>query len=212
MRRNKILPLVVALSLIFSFFLASCMDLFDNSEVATSFKVTFKANYEGSTDADVVQVYAYGERKALVSNTFNRDEGWQFLGWSGDSNASFPKYLEGELSSFSSDVILYAVWREITGKNSGFNIFLDDEKAENLIGKDYTVDGNKITFSCVVDNVKSYSWFNSAYNDGTEVVYSGKDYAWDTSTVAADKYLIRLLVEYEDGELDDESLIIVLKK
>lgn|GEM_PF-4247101 len=212
MRRNRILPLVVALSLIFSFFLASCMDLFDNSEVATAFKVTFKANYEGSTDADVVQVYAYGERKTLATNIFERGEGWKFLGWSSNADDPYPKYNDEEFSSFSSDVVLYAIWEEVNGENIVITVSWPGADKISLIDENYKVEENKITFSCTVDNATKYSWTNTAYNHGDAVICSEKDYPWDTSSAEPGiLYEITLRVEYEGSE-HYESIFIEIKK
>ena len=210
MKRTVFLSLIVTLSLIFSFSIASCMDLFDDSEIQTSFTVTFKANYDGNTEKDVVQVYGYNENKPLEENIFSRGEGYRFVGWTRDETSSVAEYADKALLSFSSDIVLYAVWNEIKGESSGITVDWVNEEPGKLIT--YQIEENKITFYGK-EGYKTYTWSDKESKEplsGDNI----KDnyYIWDTSAVAAGNYQITLIVEDEDGKPDEETVYIVLKK
>lgn len=77
MRRNKILPLVVALSLIFSFFLVSCMDLFDNYE--TWLKGTSSGIQVDWDDNQGVDIITYTVNEKTIH--FSGPEGCKSYQW-----------------------------------------------------------------------------------------------------------------------------------
>ncbi|MDO5435303.1 MAG: InlB B-repeat-containing protein [Clostridia bacterium] len=79
---------------------------------AGSYTVVFDANGGSGSMAD--ESFAYDEEKALTANAFTRD-GYSFLGWSTDKDATAAGYADGEKVSNLTDeqdgtVTLYAVW------------------------------------------------------------------------------------------------------
>lgn len=108
--KNK---LFVIFSLLCALGLTSCMDLYDGSEVQTSFTVTFHGNggtYTGTTDVTTyTQTFDYGEEKDLTKNQFVRS-GYEFLGWAETEEASTVSYVDGSKFKTFADRNLYAVW------------------------------------------------------------------------------------------------------
>lgn len=76
----------------------------------TSYTVNFDAN--GGTGSMSSHYYVTGVTDHLPANEFAR-EGYNFLGWSTDPNATAPAYTDAGEITVTSDMTLYAVWERI---------------------------------------------------------------------------------------------------
>lgn len=76
----------------------------------TSYTVNFDAN--GGTGTMPTHSYVTGVTDHLPANQFSRD-GYNFLGWSADPNASAATYTDAGEITVTSDMTLYAVWERI---------------------------------------------------------------------------------------------------
>ena len=74
-----------------------------------SFSITYNPN--GGENAPEAQSKKYDEVVTLTASEPVRD-GYNFLGWSTDSNATEPEYLPGDTYSENKDITLYAVWEK----------------------------------------------------------------------------------------------------
>lgn len=95
--------------------------------------ITYNVGYNGngSTAGNVPEDknrYDLGDEPMVMGQGTMTRKGYEFLGWSTDSAASEPEFVQGEtLPALEGNVTLYAVWREIlytvtyhdTGKTSG---------------------------------------------------------------------------------------------
>ena len=79
-------------------------------EQLTSYCVNFDAN--GGTGSMSSHYYVTGVTDHLPANEFAR-EGYNFLGWSADPNASAATYTDAGEITVTSDMTLYAVWERI---------------------------------------------------------------------------------------------------
>ncbi len=78
------------------------------SSVAIKHNIIFKAN--GGVGNDYTQSINEGADANLTANTFTK-EGYTFLGWSADSTATLPTYVDGASYTMgTADVTLYAIW------------------------------------------------------------------------------------------------------
>ena len=76
-------------------------------------EITYNAN--GGVIADdfdeISYIYHYGEEAIITEYPEHRD-GYTFIGWSADKQASVPEYQVGDLYNGEGNIKLYAVWRE----------------------------------------------------------------------------------------------------
>lgn len=138
--KNK---LFIIFSLLCALALTSCMDLYDGSEVPTSFKVTFDGNggsyVEGGIAATTYsQIYAFAEQKNLIANKFSKAN-CKFLGWAESATATTATFADEANFSTKTDRTLYAIWSEVTytvtfvgnggSTSEGKNTYTQDFKA-----------------------------------------------------------------------------------
>ena len=75
-------------------------------------EITFSRNFFGVTDEMPNQIIGQDYYTPLNANTYVR-QGYVFLGWSQDPDATYESYKDGELFKYGADkVTLYAVWAE----------------------------------------------------------------------------------------------------
>ena len=113
--KNK---LFIIFSLLCALALTSCMDLYDGSEVPTSFKVTFDGNGGSYVEGDIAattysQIYAFAEQKNLIANKFSKAN-CKFLGWAESATATTATFADEANFSTKTDRTLYAIWSEVT--------------------------------------------------------------------------------------------------
>ncbi len=113
--KNK---LFIIFSLLCALALTSCMDLYDGSEVPTSFKVTFDGNGGSYIDGGIAattysQIYAFAEQKNLIANKFSKAN-CKFLGWAESATATTATFADEANFSTKTDRTLYAIWSEVT--------------------------------------------------------------------------------------------------
>lgn len=78
-------------------------------EVVETYTITFNAN--GGTGAPSPQTAPKGQN-IIISNQIPTKEGYTFLGWHTSSSATTPQYTAGGTYKGSSDITLYAVWKQ----------------------------------------------------------------------------------------------------
>ena len=78
---------------------------------AAAYTVTYDAN--GGTNAPEAQRKTKGENLTLTTNKPSRN-GYEFIGWSTDENATSPTYTAGATFTIDADTTLYAVWKQIS--------------------------------------------------------------------------------------------------
>lgn len=73
------------------------------------YKLTYSANGGSGAPSSV-----YDVTSTTISSTVPARSGYDFLGWSTSSSATYASYIAGNLISLRSDTTLYAVWRKKT--------------------------------------------------------------------------------------------------
>lgn len=81
-------------------------------ERTETYTVTFDAN--GGTGTMQQQLFTEGEQQALNRNAFTRD-GYSFSGWNGNG----VNYIDGQVITITTDMILYAQWTSNSGQQGG---------------------------------------------------------------------------------------------
>lgn len=79
-------------------------------------KYTVSYNSNGGVCTTTEQIKAYNTNLILSESVPTRD-GYNFLGWSTDENATVAEYLPGDTYSQNADITLYAVWEKIAVKS-----------------------------------------------------------------------------------------------
>lgn len=157
-------------------------------------KITFNANDGTSSPETKIQYVEANSSVTLQANTFTR-EGYSFVGWAKSADAETKEYADSYYFQTSSDVTLYAVWKDelhyvITFDANGG----EGTMAKQLVDKNsatVTLNANAFTKSGYV----FYGWSTSSYNfsssithvDGEEITvsYDKKLYAvWLSSSSA----------------------------
>ncbi len=120
-----------------------------------TFNVTYNAN--GGSGAPSTDTKKYNKFLYLSPTEPTRD-GYNFLGWSTDKNATEPDYLPGDTYSENKDVTLYAVWKEVineftfTGEIETFGSSEDEitfefiKAGETEACYSTTLDGDALTY------------------------------------------------------------------
>lgn len=112
--RNQITLLLAAFAFVLSLFCISCANGAEssNKEESHTYTITFNANDETENPATEKQTFTYSSRESvkLRKNTFTR-EGYTFQGWSASPASTSATYEDEEYVTFSTDKILYAVWK-----------------------------------------------------------------------------------------------------
>lgn len=95
---------------------------------------TVSYNANGGTGAPSSQIKTYGYILTL-SNTIPKRDGYVFLGWNSNSNATTVQYYAGDSYGIDANITLYAVWQKIQ-----YLINFSSVNADAVIydGKEYT--------------------------------------------------------------------------
>ena len=155
---------------------------------ATTYIVTYDAN--GGKNAPSSQTKNKGENLTLSSTQPTRD-GYTFLGWSTDKNATSPTYGSNGTYDIDSDITLYAVWKiNTTGDyvvtfDTGYGIITMN------VDKDAIIDS-------IVDPVRDGYTFGGWYADKE---YKNK-YDFNTK-ITSD---LTLYAKWEKNEKTDDEL------
>ena len=119
MKSLKISRLVMIFVSVLPLALTGCMDLYDDEEVPTDFIVTFDGNGGSFIESErtvesYTQEFYFGIKTPLSGNRFAR-EGYSFDGWASSENADVALYADKASITVSSDMTLYAVWKQMYG-------------------------------------------------------------------------------------------------
>lgn len=82
-------------------------------ENPNKFKVTYNANGGSGTDVVDSNEYESGDRVTVKANTYTAPEGFEFINWNEEPNASGRYYNVGTSFKIYEDITLYAQWLEI---------------------------------------------------------------------------------------------------
>ena len=107
---------------------------------ANTYTITYDKNADDATGSMEMSTHTYDVSKELNLNNYQR-VGWNFLGWSTNSDATTATFTDGEsvknLSSENGDnVILYAVWTQnkyTLVLNAGTNAIIVGGEVENYV-------------------------------------------------------------------------------
>ncbi len=157
-KRNHITLLFTAIAFVLNLFLISCANGAEssNKEESHTYTITFNANDETENPATEKQTFTYSSRESvkLRKNTFTR-EGYTFQGWSTSPASTSATYEDEEYVTFSTDIILYAVWKSNeTTYAYTYTITFDGNGGKTADGKTTTtqlVQGNTQTISVTLD-------------------------------------------------------------
>ncbi|MDY6397222.1 MAG: InlB B-repeat-containing protein [Treponema sp.] len=133
-------------------------------------KIIFNANDGSSSPETKIQYVDAGSYVTLQANTFTR-EGYSFVGWAKSADAETKDYTDSYYFQTSSDVTLYAVWKDelhyvITFDANGG----EGTMAKQLVDKDsatVTLNANAFTKSGYV----FYGWSTSSYNFSSSITH-----------------------------------------
>lgn len=138
----------------------------------TVYSLSYNANGGNGTGLPAEKKYFAGS-SATVTNVVPERDGYKFLGWSTDKDATTAKYQAGDTVAMTGDtyaIVLYAVWEAKEYKvyytwsgdiPDGYTAPVDENSY--IIGDFYTVDSN-YTSSTTVNVYDSYGNVNGVYS------------------------------------------------
>lgn len=112
------------------------------------YTVTFNAN--SGIGENVTQEFTYGEPQKLLKNTFTKDAGYRFVGWSKTQNSTDKDYSDEENYSVTGNTTLYAVWDAIAVTESNIAAVIENPEAY--------VNGKTVIANPILDNGKKVDY------------------------------------------------------
>jgi len=141
--------LIALITMLCTFTLISCMDLYDDNEIDTVLTVTLDGNTGSYTDPDtgkkitqVTQKFNYGEKQAITKNKFAKS-GYEFVGWNEDKSAT-EGWTDEAVISVTKNTTLYAVWEKEGAHNVSYVDGVDEEEIDVPAKKAYETGENVI--------------------------------------------------------------------
>ena len=183
---------------------------FENEDVVL-YAVWAKADYtikydpNGGFNAPLSQTKYYGEVTYLSSQKPTRI-GYDFLGWSTDSTATYAEYYEGESYYEDEDVIFYAVWRWSAEEfQSEYSMWTSNAGSPTYIAFTPLVSGNYVFYSNTSNDV-----LVSLYDSDLNIIGSDDDSGTDRNfrlesyLDAGEKYIyaVDFFDKSQTGELE----------
>ena len=144
------------------------------------FVVRFDAN--GGSGAPSAQMKIYGEALSLTSYIPVRD-GYTFLGWAENQNATVPDYLPGGLYTADAGVTLYAVWQKNAPAPTTYEITYDANGGTGAPGVQIKEAGVALQLSMGMPQREGYLFVGWAETPGDSQAsyYPGSMYRKDES-------------------------------
>ena len=142
---------------------------------ANTYQVEFRAN--GGEGTMPNQTFAYGEQKALIANTYTRED-YTFLGWSKSNKATTASYDDQEsvknlTTNNGATVVLYAVWKRNPITVVSVEIETEPTKTEYFVGEVFDATGLAL--------------FITKSNNTVETITTGFDVSAPDMTTAGEK-------------------------
>ena len=133
--------------------------------IFTEAKYTVKFDANGGSGSMKDEIFTNGKPQAVTGNSFTRD-GYNFLGWSTDKNATKATHTDKQSIKVEKDQTLYAVWEKadlvVAYKANGGTGTMSDQTFKS--GESVTLTKNKFTKD-------GYTFKGWAYQkDATEIV------------------------------------------
>lgn len=120
------------------------MDLY--AQWADAVTLTYDVN--GGKESSTVTSYEK-DTEATISDFKPTRDGYEFLGWSDDPNATEPKYRKNDKIQMTRNITLYAVWLKLETFKVTFDLAggqgMDTTTIEVVQGKTFTVPGVELT-------------------------------------------------------------------